>query len=140
MTHSTQHRAGLAAQAFLAATRDSEHRVTSVRRYLRQIFDDIAPADLTNAETTEFVSALRMAYRRVTGATTKRVVPLISRGDQLHEILAQVALSDLTADEAMEVLILLIPIHSRVIFRDGENPACHPLQRFFVTCGGGSQE
>jgi hypothetical protein len=40
----------------------------------------------------------------------------------------------------MEVLILLIPIHSRVIFREGENPACHPLQRFFVTCDGGPQE
>jgi len=140
MSHSTQHRAGLAAQAFLASTHDSEDRVTSVRRYLLQIFNDVAPADLTRAEATEFISALRLAYRRVTGSTTKRVVPLITRADQLHQILDLVAPADLTAEEALEVLTLLIPIHSRVIFRAGQNQACYPLQRFFVTSGSGPLE
>jgi hypothetical protein len=44
----------------------------------------------------------------------------------------------MTANEALVVLTLLIPVHSRVISRQENNATCQPLQRFLVASNGRS--
>lgn len=116
---------GEAAQAFLIRTGDAASRSASVRHYLRQIFADVSPADLTSTEATELVRILEPAFRRATGDSVSSGAPRVPRVDQLQDVLSAVPPTDLTASEALVVLTVLIPVHSRVLERrlpDGGRP------------------
>ena len=128
-----QPHSGEAAQAFLARTRDAERRSASVRQYLRQIFADITPSDMTSTEAAEMVRILEPAYRRSTGTSVSRGAARVPRVDQLQEVLATVSPAGLTASEAVVLLTVLIPVHSRVLERRHLPVDGRPRERFVIT-------
>ncbi|MGV1006675.1 MAG: hypothetical protein ACOYEV_18335 [Candidatus Nanopelagicales bacterium] len=117
---------------FVAAAGDADDRHASINQYLCNVFADITPADLTDAETTAVAEALEPAFLRVTGTTVNQGAPAIPRAHQLQEILARVAPRDLSATEAILVLTLLMPIHSRVITARADGHTGRPLQRLLL--------
>lgn len=126
-------RTGEAAKAFLARTGDADNRSASVRQYLRQIFSDISPADLSSSEAAELVRVLEPAFRRVTGDSVSRGAARVPRLGQLQEVLAAVPPTALTASEALVVLTVLIPVHSRVLERRHLSGDGRPRERFRLT-------
>lgn len=124
---------GEAAKAFLARTRDAESRSASVRHFLRQIFADVAPSDLTSTEAAELVRVLEPVFHRVTGDSVSRGAARVPRIGQLQDVLAAVSPADLTAAEALVVLTVLIPVHSRVLERRHLPVDGRPRERFVIT-------
>lgn len=130
-----------AAREFLLSTKDAEVRQASVWRYLELIFGEITPADLTDDEAAELLRALRPAYLRTIGAdvdggastnSAPTVVQVVPRLRRLHEVLCRVTPDDLSATEALVVLTLLVPAHSRALTQRAGSGAGRPLHRLVV--------
>lgn len=117
---------------FVAGSGDAEQRHASVNQYLCRIFNDISPADLTGAEAAALVEAFEPAFRRVTGTTVNRGAPAIPRDTQLGQILSRVTPADLSANEALLVLTILIPAHSRAIIARSAGTTGRPVQRLLL--------
>lgn len=117
---------------FVAAAGDADDRHPSVNRYLCQVFTDITPTDLTTDEVAAVVEAFEAAFLRVTGTTVNQGAPGVPHAHQLQEILARVAPHDLSATEAILLLTLLIPVHSRVITDRAADGTGRPLQRLLL--------
>ncbi len=118
--------------AFVAATGDADERHASVNQYLCRVFNDISPADLTTAEAAALVDALEPAFIRVTETSVNRGAPGIPRGTQLREILKRVSPGDLSATEAILVLTILLPVHSRFITAQADGSSGQPVQRLLL--------
>lgn len=117
---------------FVAGSGDADQRHASVNEYLRRIFTDVSPADLTGAESAALVEAFEPAFRRVTGTTVNQDATSIPRGTQLRQILARVTPADLSATEALLVLTILIPAHSRALVARPVDGTGRPVQRLLL--------
>ena len=117
---------------FVAGSRDAEQRHASVNEYLRRIFTDISPADLTGTEAATLVEAFEPAFERVTGTTVHRGASGIPRVVQLGQILTHVTPADLLATEALLVLTILIPAHSRAIEARSVGTTGRPVERLLL--------
>lgn len=127
-----EQRVASAANGFVAAARDAADRHASINHYLFTIFAEISPADLTAGESAAVVEALESAFLRVTGMTINHGVASVPRIQQLREVLSTVSPSDLTPSEAIVVLTLLVPVHSRVISARNDGAFGRPMQRLLL--------
>ena len=132
MVGTAQHKILELVDDFVAGSRDAEQRHASVNEYLRRIFTDISPADLAGVEAAALVEAFGPAFRRVTGASVNRGAPGVPRATQLGQILSQVTPADLSASEALLVLTILIPAHSRALIARSACTTGAPVQRLLL--------
>ena len=120
----TAHRVTAAVDGFVSAAQDADDRHVSINRYLAKVFAEITPGDLTRDEASALAEALQPAFQRVTGAA--------ALSPSLPNILNRVAPRDLSSTEALLVLTLLIPVHSRVITAQADGAIGRPVQRLLL--------
>lgn len=120
----TAHKVAAAVDGFVSAAQDADDRHASINRYLAKVFAEITPGDLSDDEASALADALQPAFQRVTGAA--------ALAPSLPDMLNRVAPRDLSSTEALLILTLLIPVHSRVIAAQEDGAGGRPVQRLLL--------